>query len=134
MSSHSQHLLHAQQRAVESMVSYVQTSNLFVALVPAVEHRETGRSLGFHVESSFLFDKKSSDERVEIEHGHSMLFFNIFQLRICNFSSWLTRGWCQSEMWSHALSIRNKLPAIAVHSAQKAELISANALEHSLLE
>ena len=55
------------------------------------------------------------------------------QLRIAAFASWLSRGWCQSEMWTHALSLRDVVPAIAVHSMNKAEFIGAAAFEYSPL-
>lgn len=93
LSSQSPHLLHQHHLAAESMAAYVQSSDLFVALVPPLEHRETGK--------------------------------------IAAFATWLSRGWCQSEMWTHALSIRDVVPAIAVHSMNKAEFIGAKAFEHS---
>jgi hypothetical protein len=36
-------------------------------------------------------------------------------------------------MWTHALSIRDVVPAIEVHSMNKAEFIGAKAFEHSPL-
>mmetsp|Transcript_43612 Transcript_43612/g.69174 ORF Transcript_43612/g.69174 Transcript_43612/m.69174 type:complete len:615 (+) Transcript_43612:59-1903(+) len=93
LSSQSPHLLHQRHLAAESMAAYVQSSDLFVALVPPLEHRQTGK--------------------------------------IAAFASWLSRGWCQSEMWTHALSLRDVVPAIAVHSMNKAEFIGAAAFEYS---
>ena len=51
--------------AVQSIPFYVETSNIFLALVPEVKH-ETGK--------------------------------------YCNYTSWLSRGWCRAELWCHLLS------------------------------
>ena len=45
LSSQSPHLLHQHHLAAESMAAHVQSSDLFVALVPPLEHRETGKRL-----------------------------------------------------------------------------------------
>ena len=46
VASLSRHLAHQHLLAAESMTAYVQTCDLFVALTPSVEHRETGKILG----------------------------------------------------------------------------------------
>jgi len=94
VASLSRHLAHQHLLAAESMTAYVQTCDLFVALTPSVEHRETGK--------------------------------------ICNFSTWLSRGWCRSELWSRALCLRDTIPPIAVHSEDKAEFIGSSSFEYSL--
>eukprot|EP00438_Fugacium_kawagutii_P021062 Skav234308 [mRNA] locus=scaffold1018:316977:318348:+ [translate_table: standard] len=34
----------------------------------------------------------------------------------CNFSSWLQRGWCRTELWCHVLSARSDHPIVVVRS------------------
>ena len=53
-------------RAVNSIPSYVEVSNAFIALVPVKQHKDT--------------------------------------MEWCGYSSWLSRGWCRSELWLHMLS------------------------------
>eukprot|EP00438_Fugacium_kawagutii_P032704 Skav204478 [mRNA] locus=scaffold5533:162641:166985:- [translate_table: standard] len=39
----------------------------------------------------------------------------------CNFSSWLQRGWCRTELWCHVLSARSKHPIVLVRSHDSAQ-------------
>eukprot|EP00438_Fugacium_kawagutii_P032705 Skav204479 [mRNA] locus=scaffold5533:170330:178429:- [translate_table: standard] len=39
----------------------------------------------------------------------------------CNFSSWLQRGWCRTELWCHVLSARSKHPFVVVRSHDSAQ-------------
>jgi len=48
----------------------------------------------------------------------------------CNYRSWLSRGWCRTEMWMKLLSDDEKIPIIMVSSTKKAEFISSTRWVH----
>eukprot|EP00438_Fugacium_kawagutii_P025178 Skav201050 [mRNA] locus=scaffold215:53956:60637:- [translate_table: standard] len=39
----------------------------------------------------------------------------------CNFSSWLQRGWCRTELWCHVLSARSEQAIVVVRSPDSAQ-------------
>ncbi|CAJ1350314.1 unnamed protein product [Effrenium voratum] len=43
---------------------------------------------------------------------------------LCNYKSWLTRGWCRGEMGCHLLSNKQNTSVIVIHSTMKAECMS----------
>lgn len=67
---------------IQSIPNYVDSCNLFVALVPNAMHSDAGSQ--------------------------------------CNMHTWLTRGWCRTELWCHVLSTRST-PIIVVKSREVAE-------------
>ncbi|CAK8985614.1 unnamed protein product [Durusdinium trenchii] len=77
---------HEAWRCINSIPYYVDCSDIFVALVPPLQHNDTGLE--------------------------------------CNYRSWLSRGWCRTEMWMKLLSDKSDTPIVVVSSANKAEFIS----------
>ncbi|CAL1127825.1 unnamed protein product [Cladocopium goreaui] len=43
----------------------------------------------------------------------------------CNFTSWLSRGWCRAELWCHLLSNKPDTRVILIFSDREAEYMSA---------
>lgn len=43
----------------------------------------------------------------------------------CSFDSWLDRGWCRTELWSHFLSMRPKMPILVVKSHESAQFTTS---------
>ena len=41
----------------------------------------------------------------------------------CDYSSWLSRGWCRTEMWCKQLSDASDIPVIVVHSNETAHFV-----------
>ena len=50
----------------------------------------------------------------------------------CNYSSWLSRGWCRTEMWCKQLSDASDIPVIVVHSKETARFVWPTWLHHSV--
>ncbi|CAL1167854.1 unnamed protein product [Cladocopium goreaui] len=42
---------------------------------------------------------------------------------VCNYSTWLDRGWCRAEMWCKVLSEASDIPMIVIESEDKAEFL-----------
>eukprot|EP00438_Fugacium_kawagutii_P021060 Skav234306 [mRNA] locus=scaffold1018:265644:284621:+ [translate_table: standard] len=40
---------------------------------------------------------------------------------LCDYNSWLERGWCRTELWCHVLSARSKHPFVVVKSHDSAQ-------------
>eukprot|EP00438_Fugacium_kawagutii_P023289 Skav226226 [mRNA] locus=scaffold1218:235260:238867:- [translate_table: standard] len=40
---------------------------------------------------------------------------------LCNYNSWLERGWCRTELWCHVLSARSKHPFVVVRNHDSAQ-------------
>ena len=81
--------------AVQSIPAYVEVSNLFVALVPDVQHTTRGTR--------------------------------------CNYSSWLSRGWCRAELFCHLLSNKPDTSVIVIHSAVEAEFMFPLDWQHNTI-
>ena len=64
------------QEFILSLPSFVQASQAFVALVPPIPHRNTGKR--------------------------------------CNFASWMTRGWCRTELFCKMMLGNQDLPVVVV--------------------
>ncbi|CAJ1422608.1 unnamed protein product [Effrenium voratum] len=71
--------------AVQSIPFYVETSNIFLALVPELKHHDTGKC--------------------------------------CNYTSWLSRGWCRAELWCHLLSDKPFTQVIVVYSTKESQFM-----------
>ncbi|CAE7520652.1 unnamed protein product [Symbiodinium natans] len=71
--------------AVQSIPFYVEASTIFLALVPEVKHKDTGR--------------------------------------YCNYTSWLSRGWCRAELWCHLLSSKPFTQVIVVFSSKESQFM-----------
>ncbi|CAK9051405.1 Receptor-interacting serine/threonine-protein kinase 4 (Ankyrin repeat domain-containing protein 3) (PKC-delta-interacting protein kinase) [Durusdinium trenchii] len=50
---------------------------------------------------------------------------------ICNFSSWLSRGWCRAELWCHVLSNKPDTRVIVIHSKLEVEFMFALNWQHN---
>mmetsp|Transcript_70773 Transcript_70773/g.166057 ORF Transcript_70773/g.166057 Transcript_70773/m.166057 type:complete len:577 (+) Transcript_70773:42-1772(+) len=72
-------------KAVQSIPAYVELSNLFLALVPELTHKNS--------------------------------------LKLVNYCTWLSRGWCRAELWCRLLSTTADPNVIVVYSAREAEFI-----------
>ncbi|CAE7218507.1 Ank2 [Symbiodinium natans] len=77
-----------QRSSVISIPSYVDSCNIFLALVPPLRHSESGK--------------------------------------LCDYESWLERGWCRAELWCAQLSNKADLPMVVVHAGDDAEVAMAN--------
>eukprot|EP00438_Fugacium_kawagutii_P022739 Skav234321 [mRNA] locus=scaffold3847:74899:77434:- [translate_table: standard] len=60
--------------------------------------------------------------------GHCDLFLALVPSNLhsdtglhCNFSSWLQRGWCRTELWCNVLSARSRHPIVVVRSHDNAQ-------------
>ena len=43
--------------------------------------------------------------------------------RYCNYTSWLSRGWCRAELWCHVLSNKRDKSIVVVHSTLEAKFM-----------
>eukprot|EP00434_Breviolum_minutum_P024972 symbB.v1.2.022058.t1/scaffold1941.1/size95522/4 len=43
--------------------------------------------------------------------------------RYCNYTSWLTRGWCRAELWCHLLSAKPFTQVIVVYSTKESQFM-----------
>ena len=57
-------------------------------------------------------------------HFESILFGSLFGRGVvCNYTSWLSRGWCRLELWCRLLSNKSDTTVIVLHSATEAEFM-----------
>jgi len=82
-------------RAVQSIPAYVESCDMFVALVPDLVHSDTGLQ--------------------------------------CNYSTWLSRGWCRAELWCRLLSNRDDTRVVLIFSDREALYIMPMDWQRSLI-
>mmetsp|Transcript_46082 Transcript_46082/g.109532 ORF Transcript_46082/g.109532 Transcript_46082/m.109532 type:complete len:588 (-) Transcript_46082:94-1857(-) len=82
-------------RAVQSIPAYVESCDMFVALVPDLVHSDTGLQ--------------------------------------CNYSTWLSRGWCRAELWCRLLSNRADTRVVLIFSDREALYIMPMDWQRSLI-
>eukprot|EP00435_Cladocopium_sp_Y103_P018335 s2615_g4.t1 len=87
---------------VKSIPSYVEKCQVFVALVPRLLHADTWLQ-GLGLQGRWV---------AGLDRG-----------TVCNYSTWLDRGWCRAEMWCKVLSEASDIPMIVIESEDKAEFL-----------
>ena len=53
---------------------------------------------------------------------------------ICDYSGWLCRGWCRTEMWCKQLSTLSDIPVIVVPNGREAHFVRPQWLHHLVYE
>ncbi|OLP98573.1 hypothetical protein AK812_SmicGene18923 [Symbiodinium microadriaticum] len=52
---------------------------------------------------------------------------------LCNYASWLSRGWCRAELWCHLLSNKPDTSMVVVYSPAEAEYMFPLDWQHNLI-
>ncbi|CAE7612740.1 Ankyrin repeat and protein kinase domain-containing protein 1 [Symbiodinium microadriaticum] len=79
------------------------------------------RSIPFYVEACDLFFVLAP----ELRHKDTG--------RLCNYASWLSRGWCRAELWCRLLSAKTDTSVVVVYSAEELEFMFQLDWQHNTI-